>query len=218
ILLAAHWDSRLWADHDPDPSLHHQPILGANDGASGVGVLMEVARCIQSMPISLGVDIIFFDLEDQGIAEWADKYDEDTWCKGSQYWASHPHQPYYQARFGILLDMVGCHQPRFTKEGFSRQYASMITDKIWQIAASLGYESAFQNQKTDPILDDHLYINRIANIPTVDIVQHSVDCSFYSAWHTVNDNLDAVNPQTLKMVGDVVLHMIYSTNQSVTQF
>ena len=211
VLLAAHWDSRLWADHDPDASLQHQPLLGANDGASGVAVLMETARAMQQQRPEIGVDIIFFDLEDQGTPEWAERYEDDTWCKGAQHWSRNPHQPFYQARYGILLDMVGVEQPRFTKEQFSMQYASTITNKVWAIASAIGYGGIFEDTKTDPILDDHLYINTLRGIPTADIVQHSHRISFFSHWHTTTDDLKSVSPQTLKIVGDVVLTTVYST-------
>ncbi|MBR1516925.1 MAG: M28 family peptidase [Bacteroidales bacterium] len=211
VLLAAHWDSRLWADHDSDPSRQKQPISGANDGASGVGVLMELARIMRQQPPTVGVDIIFFDLEDQGVPEWADRYEDDSWCKGAQYWARNPHTPYYQARYGILLDMVGTDNPRFTKEQFSVQYASTITDKVWSVAAALGYGSVFENTKTDPILDDHLYVNRLRGIPMTDIVQNSHGISFFPHWHTATDNMDNVNRETLGIVGNVLLKTIYST-------
>ena len=116
ILIAAHWDSRLWADHDSDESRHHSPIDGANDGASGVGVILELARVMSQMPPDVGIDFILFDTEDQGTPDWAEQRDNDSWCKGSQYWAQHPHQPCYTALYGILFDMVGTPNPRFTQD------------------------------------------------------------------------------------------------------
>ncbi|MDE7148964.1 MAG: M28 family peptidase, partial [Bacteroidales bacterium] len=117
ILLAAHWDSRPYADQEADPALHHQAIDGANDGASGVGVLLEVARVLSAHPQAVGVDIVLFDLEDAGRPDF-EPYkpgDEATWCKGAQYWAVNPHQPGYTAVYGILLDMVGNRQPMFAQ-------------------------------------------------------------------------------------------------------
>lgn len=209
ILLAAHWDSRSWADHDPDPANHKCPIPGANDGASGVGTLMEMARTMSQMRPSAIIDIIFFDLEDQGIPEWAEKYQDNTWCLGSQYWAQNPHAPCYTARFGILFDMVGTDAPRFTKEEVSMQYASTFMDKMWNVADILGYKNIFQNQRTDMIMDDHYFINTMANIPTIDIVQNTPGCSFYPYWHTVKDDIDAVNATSLKIVADVTMKTIY---------
>ncbi len=209
ILLAAHWDSRMWADHDPDEANHHTPIDGANDGASGVGVLMEMARCIATKPLDVAVDIIFFDVEDQGVPEWADSYEDDSWCKGSQHWGKNPHIPYYNAVYGILLDMVGTPKPRYTKEQYSRQYASNIMDKTWMAATALGYGGIFNDDETAPILDDHIYVNQLANIPMIDIVQNSRDCSFFKYWHTQGDNMEHVNRQSLNAIGTVLLKTIY---------
>lgn len=210
ILLCAHWDSRLWADHDPDSLNHRKPIPGANDGASGVATLMEMARVISANRPSVGIDFIFFDVEDQGMPEWADEdYQDNTWCKGSQYWAQNPHRPYYRAIYGILFDMVGTTQPRFTKEEISRRYAPSLIDKVWRAAAAIGSASTFVDQPTDAILDDHLYVNQIANIPTIDIVQNNPDCSFFPLWHTLADNLDAIEPRSMKTVADVVMKTIY---------
>ena len=211
ILLAAHWDSRLWADHDADAAKHHSPLMGANDGASGVAVLMEIARGMSQQRPDIGVDIIFFDLEDQGVPEWHDGHDDESWCKGAQYWAKNPHTPYYTARYGILLDMVGADEPRFTKEYFSMQYASTITNKVWSVAQALGYGGVFEDSKTDPVLDDHLYVNRLRGVPMTDIVHNSRHGSFFPHWHTVGDDLDHVNRETLAIVGTVLLKTIYST-------
>lgn len=210
VLLAAHWDSRSWADHDTDPDLHRSPVPGANDGASGVAALMEMARGMAQMPPSVGVDIVFFDVEDQGVADWSEVYDEHSWCKGSQYWAKTPHVPYYRALYGVLFDMVGCPEPRFTKEYFSRQYAPGLCDKLWQCAAALGYGSIFVNQNTDPILDDHMYVNELAGIPMVDIVQNSPNGSFFTHWHTTSDDLRSLRGESLQAVATVTLKTLYA--------
>lgn len=209
ILLAAHWDSRLWADHDSDPANHKRPIPGANDGASGVAALMEMARGMASMHPGIGIDIIFFDVEDQGIPEWADTYKDNTWCLGSQHWARNPHRPYYTALYGVLFDMVGTRNARFTKEEVSRQYASATLDKYWNVAEALGYGGTFQNQKTPPILDDHMYLNQIIGIPTIDIVQNTEGLNFFPFWHTVEDGLDVIDPQTMATVATVTMKAIY---------
>ena len=211
VLLAAHWDSRQWADHDSDEGKHRSPIMGANDGASGVGVLMEAARAMSSMRPEVGVDFVFFDIEDQGVPEWADRYEDNSWCKGAQHWAQNPHTPLYQARYGILLDMVGAEHPRFTKEQFSMQYASTITNKVWSVARALGYGGVFEDSKSDPILDDHLYVNRLRGVPMVDIVQNSRQCSFFPHWHTTGDDMENVNRETLGIVGQVLRKTVYST-------
>lgn len=209
VLLAAHWDSRSWADHDPDDKRHHSPVPGANDGASGVAALMEMARAMSSMPPSVGVDFIFFDVEDQGAPGWSEVYDEDTWCKGSQYWARNRHVPYYTAVYGVLFDMVGTLHPRFTKEQVSRSFAPGLTNKLWSAAAALGLANIFVNQDTDPILDDHYYVNRLAGIPMVDIVQNSGTTSFFEHWHTTTDDLNSVSKESLRTVATVTMKTIY---------
>ena len=209
ILLAAHWDSRMWADHDPDESNHRKPVPGANDGASGAAVLMEMARVMSQMPPSVGVDFVFFDVEDQGQPEWSDRYEDNTWCKGSQHWAQNRHVPGYTAVYGVLFDMVGTDKPRYTKEQVSRYYAPGLTDKLWNAAAALGYAGIFVSQETDPILDDHLYVNQIAGIPMVDIVQNSGTTSFFTHWHTTSDNIDNLNAETMRTVATVTMKTIY---------
>lgn len=209
VLLGAHWDSRLWADHDPDKANHRKPFDGANDGASGVGVLMELARAIATQPLDVAVDFIFFDVEDQGVPEWADSYMEDSWCLGSQYWSRHPHVPYYTAVYGVLLDMVGTEQPRYTKEQISRQYAGNIMNKMWTVADAIGYGGIFVNSETDPILDDHYYVNRLAGVPMIDVVQNSRGVSFFKHWHTMGDNMQHVDRNSLKAIGEVLLKMLY---------
>ena len=209
VMLAAHWDSRQWADHDVDVSRQHNPVPGANDGASGVATLMEMARIMSAMPPSVGVDFVFFDVEDQGVPEWGEAYDENSWCKGSQHWAENRHVPYYSAVYGILFDMIGTPEPRFTKEYISRQYAPGLTDKIWNVATALGYGHVFVNKNTDPILDDHLYVNQLAGIPMVDIVQNSPNMSFFSHWHTTTDDLQSVNRDALRIVATVTMKTLY---------
>ena len=210
ILLAAHWDSRQWADHDPSADNHEKPVPGANDGASGVALLIEMARIMSTMPPSVGVDFIFFDVEDQGAPEGTITRDQNDWCLGSQYWASHRHMPYASYPYGILFDMVGTHNPRFTKEGISRYFAAHLTDNLWAVAASLGYDNIFVNEATSEILDDHYFINTIARIPMVDIVQNSGNISFFEHWHTVTDDLNSVNKETLRIVANVALKTLYA--------
>ena len=214
ILLAAHWDSRLWADHDPEPAFHKTPIDGANDGASGVGVLMELARLMSQTPPPVGVDIILFDLEDQGQPEWDTShkinYEQTDWCIGAQYWSTHKHIPFYQPMYGILLDMVGYKEPFFAKEEQSMFYASGTMNKIWTIANQLGYGNIFKDIRTPAIMDDHVFVNRNAKIPMIDIVQHSPNGTFFPHWHTQQDNIDQISPATLEIVGKVVLTAIYS--------
>ena len=210
VLLAAHWDSRAYADHDPNPDNHRKPILGANDGASGVAVLMEMARNMKVKRPDVGVDIIFFDVEDQGIPEFESDYRDNTWCLGSQHWAKTPHTMFYRAKYGILLDMVGNANPRYTKEEVSRTFAPGLVEKVWNVANQLGYGTSFVNQNTPAILDDHLYVNQIIQIPMIDIVQNQEGVSFFEHWHTINDNLDVIDKDALKQVAHVVYTILYS--------
>jgi hypothetical protein len=211
VLLCAHWDSRPWADADPDPKHHRTPILGANDGASGVGVLLEVARQLQAQPTDIGIDIIFFDAEDYG--EHAD-HDEPTdgiaWCLGSQYWARVPHVDGYMARFGILLDMVGGRDVRFHREGLSDYFARPIVDKVWAAAHASGHGQWFPYAEGGVITDDHLPINQIARIPCIDIIGHYPETGFAPTWHTMDDTMDNIDPAVLRAVGQTVLQVIYN--------
>lgn len=211
ILLAAHWDSRPFADHDPDKNNWNTPIDGANDGASGVGVLMEIARILNDNPINVGVDIILFDLEDYGAPYFLNLMTNDDWALGSQYWAKNPHIYNYRAYFGILLDMVGASNPKFPKEYYSQQFAPALSNDIWKVARELGYDEYFTNELGHPINDDHIYVNAIARIPMIDIIhlENTSESSFYPYWHTVKDNIEQIDPKTLGMVGDVVVNVLY---------
>ena len=218
IVLCAHWDSRPYADHDPNEANTHTPIDGANDGASGVGVLLECARQFKSVSLreGLGIDIVFFDLEDYGPHQdqAMDYYDEEVnyWALGSQYWSKYPHVYGYQAYYGILLDMVGGSNPNFQKEYYSQGYAAWVSNKVWRKAFDLGYRHAFSNELGTLISDDHIPMNQIAGIPTIDIIDlqpSSINGCFPDVWHTVNDNLEHIDKTTLGIVGDVLLHVIY---------
>lgn len=214
IALFAHWDTRPWADNDPNEKNHHTPILGANDGASGVGVLLEIARQINQQQPELGIDIIFLDAEDYGAPQfYTGEHREDQWCLGAQYWARTPHVDGYNARFGILLDMVGGKDATFFKEVYSEKYAKGINKKVWKKANDAGYGRYFINEVGGQITDVHLFINRLAGIPTIDIIPNDENCelsSFGPTWHTVNDNMDAIDRSTLKAVGQTVLEVIYN--------
>lgn len=211
VLLCSHWDSRPYADQDPDMANHRKPIDGANDGASGVGILLETARQFSLKSPSVGVDIIFFDGEDYGAPENEQSLVEDDWCLGSQYWSRNPHVPAYSARFGILLDMVGAAGATFTKEGTSIYYAPDYVNHVWHIASQLGYDSYFINDETAAIIDDHSYINKIRQVPTLDIIHHdpSTRSGFYKHWHTLGDNMQVIDRQTLMAVGQTVLTTVY---------
>ncbi len=215
ILLCAHWDSRPWADNDPDSTNWRKPVMAANDGASGIAVMLEVARQIQKADsLQIGVDFVCFDAEDWGVPQWSDATDNgDSWALGAQYWAENPHKPGYEARFGILLDMVGGTGARFYQEGMSRQFAQSIVNKVWAAARTAGYESLFPNEQGGFVTDDHIPVNQKAGIPTVDIIAYYPNCqqsSFGPIWHTVNDTMENIDRNILKAVGQTVIQVLYS--------
>lgn len=213
VALFAHWDTRPWADNDLEAKNHRTPVMGANDGASGVGVLLEIARQIQMKAPAIGIDIIFFDAEDYGTPTFVGASNEEDWCLGSQYWGRMPHVPNYFARFGILLDMVGGKDATFFKEGYSMYFAKDINNKVWKQAHKLGYDKYFINQEGGAIVDDHLFVNKLTNIRTIDIIPYypnNEHSSFGDVWHTVNDDLEHISKETLQAVGQTVLTVIYN--------
>jgi hypothetical protein len=212
VLLCAHWDSRPYADNDPDSAFHRTPIDGANDGGSGVGVLLEIARQLRISPASIGVDIVLFDGEDYGAPQNADFMGTDDWALGSQYWSRYPHVPAYTARYGILLDMVGAENAVFTMEGTSMYYAPDVMQKVWNTASAIGHSSYFSTERTNAITDDHLYVNQLRQVPTIDIIQHdpSTSSGFYQHWHTMKDNMKGISKPTLMAVGQTVLTVVRS--------
>lgn len=213
IIFASHWDTRPFADQDPE-SEHYKPIDGANDGASGVGILLELASTIHltTDKPKVGIDIILFDGEDYGqpgFSELPEK--EDTWCLGSQYWSKNLHVPDYKAEFGILLDMVGAKDAKFAMEGTSMHFAPAVTQKIWKMAAAMGKGKYFTPELSSSLTDDHLYVNQNAHIPMIDIIHYAPETGGYfgSYWHTHNDNMSAVDKNTLQVVGEVLLQAAY---------
>lgn len=208
VLLLAHWDSRPTADEEPDVSLHSKPIDGANDGASGVGVLLEMARLINLEAPEVGIDILFVDAEDAG-----SEGDEDSWARGAQYFAEN--MPYGVSeplpRYAVLLDMVGGVQAQFHRELFSETYCKTITDKIWRLAKNIGLSSRFPDASGGAINDDHLPLIR-AGIPSVDIIEsrNPQTGGFNPTWHTLNDNIDNIDAETLGIVGKLITQLIYS--------
>ena len=211
IALFAHWDTRPWADNDADEKNHHTPILGANDGASGVGALLEIARLVNQQQPELGIDIVLVDAEDYGPHQsYTGNHKEEYWALGSQYWAQNPHVQGYNARFGILLDMVGAKDATFFYEGYSEEFAKGINRKVWNAANNLGYGRYFVKEKGNIVTDDHLFVFRNARIPTIDIIQYSEETGFYENWHTLKDDMDGIDRNTLKAVGQTVMEVIYN--------
>ena len=216
ILLCAHWDSRPWADNDPDSANWHKPILAANDAASGVAVMLEIARLLQknALPSGFGVDFVCFDAVDWGTPQWEANQDAsgDSWALGAQHFAVNLPQG-YEARYGILLDMVGGMNAKFYKEGISNQYAPEIVKKVWRAARQAGFGSYFPRQEGGMITDDHIPLNQKAGIPTIDIIPYYPDCqqsSFGPTWHTLADNMDNIDRNTLKAVGQTVIQVLFT--------
>ncbi|TVR78653.1 MAG: M28 family peptidase [Chitinophagaceae bacterium] len=220
LLLCAHWDTRPFADQEEDPDLMMKPIPGANDGGSGVGVLLEIARILKENPVDFGIDIIFFDAEDYGLPSWKRQANsEKTWCLGSQYWSRNPHKPNYTASKGILLDMVGAKDATFTLEQFSMTYNPNLMNRVWENASHLGFDNYFIRQRTGPVIDDHYFINTIAGIPTINIIQRdlSTRSGFGTYWHTHADNMDIIDRSTLDAVGSTVIFTIFQENKQFNE-
>ena len=215
ILICAHWDSRPWADNDPDEANWHKPVMAANDGASGVAVMLELARLLQQNDSArMTLDFICFDAEDWGVPQWSDEAGADSWALGAQYWAANPaplNPKDYQ--FGILLDMVGGQGAKFYREYYSMRYARNVVERVWQAANAAGYGSVFPYKDGGGVTDDHLPVNEKAGIPCIDIINHYPDCeqsSFGPTWHTINDDMQHLDRNTLQAVGQTLVQLIYS--------
>lgn len=210
IVLAAHWDTRPWSDADPDPSMKKKAFDSADDGPSGVGVLIELARVFQSQALkNMGVDIVLFDLEDYGKESTTSEDNNNSWGLGSQYWSRNPHVSGYRPRFGILLDMVGGAYPAFYTEDYSVHFAKDLVEKVWNLAESEGYGASFPKKSGGGVMDDHYYVNTIAKIPMIDIINRPGGKSFPHYHHTQKDNMDVIDPYTLLMVGKLLVKFIY---------
>lgn len=212
IVLAAHWDSRPWADADPDSTKHHEPVMAANDGASGVAVMLEVARLLGELNPEVGIDFVCFDSEDCGTPYWDDAKDPrdgSDWCLGSQYWSRTPHKKGYTARYGILLDMVGGTDARYCYEGVSLRYARDITLRLWDAAQRIGQGNLFVQTEGGYAQDDHVAMNEVAGIPTVDIIPFvEGEHTFGTTWHTTSDTPQNISRETLRGVGQTLLQLI----------
>ncbi|MEL7423134.1 MAG: DUF4910 domain-containing protein [Bacteroidota bacterium] len=204
MLLCAHYDTRHIADKDTTAT--DRPIDGADDGASGVAVILEIARQLKKNPIPMGVDVIFFDAEDYGSDQPGNDY---SWGLGSQHWSKNLHEENYEIKYGILLDMVGAKQATFPKEGFSRQSAPQEVEKIWRLAQAMRHGNYFVNRTAGFYTDDHRFIVENTDIPMIDIINIKESGAFGSYHHTHADNLDIIDKRTLQAVGQVVLAALY---------
>lgn len=212
ILFAAHWDTRHIADSPVSKERQDEPIDGADDGGSGVGVLLEMARILQSNPADIGVDFLLFDAEDHG-DNVSPGPQRESWGLGSQYWSRNIVPAGYRPKYGILLDMVGARNTKFPKEGGSVMHAPQVVEKVWALGKDLGYTRFFSEQRVGEITDDHYFVNTIAKIPMIDVVGMpqvpGAPVAFGPHWHTHNDNIDIIDVRTLKAVGQTMLHVVY---------
>ena len=233
ILICAHWDSRPWADNDPDEANHKTPVMAANDGASGVAVMLELARLVSNANVNgngnenadstltshpspltseIGIDFVCFDAEDWGVPSWSDVADDgSSWALGAQHWAANLPKG-KKPEFGILLDMVGGEGAQFHKEGMSQKYAPNIVNKVWKAARIAGYGSFFPDSEGGFVNDDHVPVNETAGIQTIDIIPYYPDCqasSFGPTWHTINDTMEHIDKNTLKAVGQTLVQVIF---------
>ncbi|TYZ13409.1 M28 family peptidase [Hymenobacter lutimineralis] len=220
VAIFSHWDTRPFADKDKEHK--NAPLDGACDGASGVGVALEMARVLAAQPDSLqpkvGVDFILFDAEDYGhddttqgnLTNQLEALGKDSWCLGSQYWAQNVLPVGYKASYGVLLDMVGAKNGKFSREQLSRQYALPIVGKVWDTAAQLGYSDFFLFKDMGGITDDHVYTNQ-AGVPTIDIIDTLPfgDETFPAYHHTTQDNMSVIDRRTLKAVGQTLVQVLY---------
>jgi len=207
IVLFAHWDTRPRADMDTSRTADYIP--GADDGGSGVGVLLELARIFSENPPPIGVDIVLFDGEDYGA-----QGDLSNYFLGSRYWSQNPPVPGYSPRFGILLDMVGAADAVFPKEEYSTGYAPNLVNEVWKIAAEKGYDVRFPNELGAGVLDDHYIVNQYTEIPVINIINHTRgddgNIVFGDHWHTHRDDMPIIGKETLQTVGEILLELIYN--------
>jgi glutaminyl-peptide cyclotransferase len=221
VLLMAHYDTRPFADHDDERQ--NQPIEGANDGGSGVAVLLEIARHLSSAgsPFAegkLGIDLFFTDVEDMGqpnegvMGAAMQQESIKTWCLGSQYWVRNPHVPGYSARYGILLDMCGSKDATFPREALSMRFAPLVVNRIWKAAAATGNGDRFLSETRGFVgIDDHVVVNEGTGIPVADIIAWDASTNaFPKTWHTHDDNLSGIDKESLRAVGETVMQVLWS--------
>ena len=210
VAMFAHWDCRPFSDEEHDSKSKLMPVMGANDAASGVAVLLEVARLLNEVDPGIGVDLVMLDAEDYGAPDWAGISDDDkTWCLGTQYWAQNTGYTDNKPQWGILLDMVGGKNPNFAVDVISSQFAAGLSSQIWQEAKKLGFGNIFVNEMGGSIIDDHYFINQMTGIPTVDIIDYKQYSGFPEEWHTQKDTEDNIDKNTIGVVGRTIVNFLY---------
>lgn len=202
ILLGAHWDTRPWADKDLNPSNRFTPIIGANDGASGVAVLMELAKMFNSNQPPINITLVLFDGEDMGVEGIPDSY-----AKGSQYFAKN--LPIQKPDFGIIIDMIGDRILEIPIERNSYRVAPNLVNELWDLAEKLKLP-AFQNRLGYDIYDDHIPLWEFAGVPAIDLIDFNYPNQRVNYWHTLNDIPQNCSPKSLDQVGRLLTNYIYS--------
>lgn len=204
IWLAAHWDTRPWADMDRNPNNRLKPVLGANDGASGVAVLLEIANQLSIKTPAIGVDLIFLDGEDMGKPGDIDRY-----FNGSRYLAKNIPTPLPE--YCILIDMIGDKDLQLPIEGNSMNQAPDLIEKLWNEAEELGLEE-FKRETTYFVEDDHVVLFQLGGIPSIDIIDFDYGIDPINYWHTLQDTPDKCSPRSLGIVGNLLLYHINNRN------
>ena len=210
ILLGAHYDTRHIAEKDQDAARKNSPIMGADDGASGTAVMMALAKTIGESELEIGVDMVFFDLEDYG--DPSEDGDPASWAMGSAHWAKNVDRA-YKPKHAILLDMVGAKDATFPKERYSTNMNPDLVNKVWKLAQDMGYGNYFVNEDRGGVMDDHISVANHAGIPMIDIIYKKQD-GFGAHHHTHGDDIEVIDRRTMKAVGQVMLAVIFNTQNS----
>ncbi|MED5265780.1 MAG: M28 family peptidase [Candidatus Neomarinimicrobiota bacterium] len=205
LLLGAHWDTRPWADSDLNIEKHNQPIIGANDGASGVSVLLELAKIFHYNPPPIRVSIVLFDAEDMGRPGVPKSY-----ARGSQFFAKN--LPIEKPDEAIILDMIGDKELHIPIERYSYQQNKDLVKKLWSLANKLNLE-AFESRIVHTIYDDHVPLWQEAKIPAIDIIDFNYPNRYSNYWHTSQDTPDNCSAQSLGQVGNLLVHYIYGSQK-----
>ncbi|MGY8764665.1 MAG: M28 family peptidase [Fidelibacterota bacterium] len=201
-VISAHWDTRPWADQEDLRQDRDQPIIGANDGASGVAILLELAKIMGENPPPIGVNLVFFDGEDMGVPG-----ENETYCQGSRFFAKN--LPIPRPNEAINLDMVGDKQLVLPIERYSLEYHPKLVRHLWDRAKEMGLD-AFIGRVDYAIYDDHIPLNEIAGIPSIDIIDFKYPNSYANFWHTMNDIPENCSEESLGQVGDLMVDYIYN--------
>ena len=201
LLIGAHWDTRPWADEDPDTEKRNDPIIGANDGASGVAVILELARILNASPPPIGITLVLFDGEDMGRSGTPKSY-----AQGSLAFAKD--LPIEKPDEAIILDMIGDAELHIPIERFSYQQNRQLVKKLWGLAKVLNL-GAFESRIVHTIYDDHVPLWAEAKIPAVDIIDFNYPNSNKNYWHTTQDLPENCSAESLGQVGTLLVHYIY---------